>query len=182
VDVGVSWKAAASFPGNCPHRGTDGSPEAQTFGFKIPRGTPSGDALFVWVWLNREHEVYVNCAKVRIASAQEKATSTPQPNGASRLTASSPHSTEARRPPPQSKAENGEPTRPFSTRQDGVCEWESAPVMQTSYFTEGARCMPGAKLSNPNSDDFEYGWDVSCGVFGGDDAYPIRTVGCSIAP
>ena len=48
---------AASYHGACPHATEDGSPEAQTFDFKVPTGMPEGDAIFGWVWLNREHEV-----------------------------------------------------------------------------------------------------------------------------
>jgi hypothetical protein len=50
--------------------------------------------------------------------------------------------------------------------------------MQISYFADGARCIANAKLWNPISDDFEYGWDVPCGMVTRDSAYPIRTVGC----
>ncbi|KAH5617495.1 hypothetical protein HBI23_255590 [Parastagonospora nodorum] len=152
VDGGITWKAAATFFGNCPHRGTGGSPDAQTFNFKIPQGIPSGEALFVWVWLNREHEAYVNCAKVRIGAGEDGAASASRSSGASRSAVSLPRSTGALKPPPQSSTE--------------------------AYFADGARCMAGAKLSNPTSDEFEYGWDVPCGMIAGDGAYPIRTVGC----
>ncbi|KAF1351449.1 hypothetical protein EJ07DRAFT_138053 [Lizonia empirigonia] len=67
TDRGETWKVAASYNGNCPLRGGDGSPEVQTFDFKVPTGMPSGKALFAWIWLNREHESFMNCAVVRIA-------------------------------------------------------------------------------------------------------------------
>jgi hypothetical protein len=179
VDSGITWKAAATFFGNCPHRGTVGSPDAQTFNFKIPQGIPSGEALFMWIWLNREHEAYVNCAKVRIGAGEDGAASASRSSGASRSAVSLPHSTGAFKLPSQPNTEACEPTRPIRKRQTDACEWESAPDMQTSYFADGARCMAGAKLSNPTSDEFEYGWDVPCGMIAGDGAYPIRTVGCS---
>jgi hypothetical protein len=50
--------------------------------------------------------------------------------------------------------------------------------METSYFSKGARCLPGEKLANLASDAFEYGWDVPCGVTPGDVAYPIRFIRC----
>jgi hypothetical protein len=178
IDGGGTWKTAASFFGNCPHRGTDGSPEAQTFGFKIPQDIPTGDALFVWIWLNREHESYVNCAKVRIGIGQDLPTSTSQSNGVSRPVTASYHSTRTSRFP-QSKAESTRKMQSSYEEQTSLCRWESAPIMQTSYFTKDAMCMPGAKLSNPTSDKFEYGWDVPCGVVSGDAAYPIRMVECS---
>jgi hypothetical protein len=183
IDSGVTWKVAASFTGNCPHRGVDGSPEAQTFYFKIPQGIPSGDALFVWVWLNREHEAFVNCAKVRIGSGQDELPSMSQSNAASASggMASSLYSTEASRPPSNSNTDDCAPTQSLHRRQLDVCEWASAPLMETSYFTQDARCMPGAKLPKQDSDEFEYGWDVSCGMVSGDKEYFIRTVNCSIA-
>lgn len=58
IDRGETWKMAASYHGACPHHTEDGSPEAQTFDFKVPTGMPEGDALFAWVWLNREQYVY----------------------------------------------------------------------------------------------------------------------------
>lgn len=54
VDKGVTWKIAASYHGACPKHTEDGSPEAQTFDFKVPTGMPEGDALFAWVWLVSE--------------------------------------------------------------------------------------------------------------------------------
>lgn len=57
TDKGKTWKMAASYHGACPHATEDGSPEAQTFDFKVPTGMPEGDAIFGWIWLNREHEV-----------------------------------------------------------------------------------------------------------------------------
>jgi hypothetical protein len=173
VDGGITGKAAASFFGNCPHRGTVGSPHAQTFNSRIPQGILSGEALFVWVWLNREHEAYVNCAKVRIGSRVAS-----ESNGASRSAVSLPHSTGASKLPSQLKTKECEPTQPIHKRQIDACEWESAPDMQTSYFADGARCMANAKLWNSTSDAFEYGWDVPCGMIAGDSGYPIRTVSC----
>jgi len=68
VDKGITWKVAASYHGACPKHTEDGSPEAQTFDFKIPTGIPEGPAIFLWIWLNREHEAFSNCAKVNIVS------------------------------------------------------------------------------------------------------------------
>lgn len=67
IDRGETWKVAASYNGNCPLRGKPGSPEVQTFDFKVPTGMPTGKALFGWIWLNREHESYMNCAVVYIS-------------------------------------------------------------------------------------------------------------------
>ncbi|KAF2124854.1 lytic polysaccharide monooxygenase [Dothidotthia symphoricarpi CBS 119687] len=67
TDRGDTWKVAASYNGNCPH-GLDGSPDVQTFDFKVPTGMPEGDALFGWIWLNREHESFMGCSKVKIGA------------------------------------------------------------------------------------------------------------------
>jgi hypothetical protein len=68
LDKGKTWKVAASYHGACPHATPDGSPEAQTFDFKVPTGMPEGEAIFGWVWLNREHESFMSCAKVMIGN------------------------------------------------------------------------------------------------------------------
>ncbi|KAH7394627.1 hypothetical protein BKA66DRAFT_566987 [Pyrenochaeta sp. MPI-SDFR-AT-0127] len=177
VDRGLTWKAAASFFGNCPRRGGDGSPEFQTFDFGVPLGVPEGNALFVWVWLNREHESYVNCAKVRIGSGQNNKISTLRPLKASQTPVTL-DSSKVSKTPLQPRKNFGTNEQPLQRRLSDVCRWDSAPIMETSYFTVDAKCMPGAKLSNSRSDDFEYGWDVSCGVIHGDNAYTIRTIEC----
>lgn len=80
VDKGKTWKVAASYHGACPKHTEDGSPEAQTFDFKVPTGMPEGDALFAWIWLNREHESFMNCAKVKIGSGSGSTTPTQPTN------------------------------------------------------------------------------------------------------
>jgi hypothetical protein len=64
TDKGLTWKVAASYHGNCPHRHEDG---IQTFHFTVPTSMPTGPALFAWIWLNREHESFMNCASVWIS-------------------------------------------------------------------------------------------------------------------
>ncbi|RMZ67728.1 spore coat SP96 precursor [Pyrenophora seminiperda CCB06] len=154
LDRGRTWKAAASFSGNCPRQAEDGSPGSQTFDFQVPRGMPSGNALFAWVWLNREHEFFINCAKVRIAS------------NASRLPSAD-----------MLLSSNGvqNKDRPIVSRP---YEWDTAPVMTTSYYTTDADCMPNAKLQNARSDDFELTWDVPCGAVEGDGAFPMQMIAC----
>ncbi|RYN63899.1 hypothetical protein AA0119_g12482 [Alternaria tenuissima] len=154
LDRGQTWRVAASFSGNCPRRAEDGSPSSQTFDFQVPRGMPSGNALFAWVWLNREHEMFVNCAKVQIAGNASRA-----------LSAGMPLSSDGFR---QRKR----------VRSSRSCEWSTAPLMKTSYYTTDAECMPGAKLQYTQSDDFELGWDVTCGAVEGDGAFPIQMIDC----
>ncbi|KAJ6284324.1 hypothetical protein J3E71DRAFT_171353 [Bipolaris maydis] len=154
LDRGQTWKAAASFFGNCPRRAEDGSPSSQTFDFQVPRGMPSGNALFAWVWLNREHEFFVNCAKVRITANASRVLSADMSLPSRGLWRQS---------------------RPKAFRS---CEWDTAPVMKMSYYTTDADCMPNAKLRHAQSDDFELGWDVACGVVEGDGAFPIQMIAC----
>lgn len=63
TDKGRTWKVAASYHGNCPHRHENG---LQTFYFTVPTSMPKGPAVFAWIWLNREHESFMNCASVQI--------------------------------------------------------------------------------------------------------------------
>jgi hypothetical protein len=63
TDKGRTWKVAASYHGNCPHRRENG---LQTLYFTVPTNMPKGPAVFAWIWLNREHESFMNCASVQI--------------------------------------------------------------------------------------------------------------------
>jgi hypothetical protein len=67
--------------------------------------------------------------------------------------------------------------RTFYKRVD-ACNWDSAPAMEVSYYTEDAKCAPNAKQDTPESDTFEIKWDVSCGVVEGDGEYPLKTMQC----
>lgn len=326
VDKGKTWKVAASYDGACPHATTDGSPEAQTFDFKVPTNMPEGDAIFGWIWLNREHEAFMNCAKVHISSGsgddtpsqseqpapsstqseepvysetESVATSTPssqptddggygQPpttttNGGNVVTVTTVVATtvyqtaeptemavEAAEATTRSEGsdnpEDGETSegsqansnhwgqgrsqdevretltgsqansshwgqgrphdkvkrntrryqvdgstcdcsrdeltlaarcscdttnanierkalrlhrRTFYKRTD-ACDWNTAPAMETSYYTHDAKCAPNAKVKKPVSDDFELGWDVNCGVVSGISEYTIKTFSCDM--
>jgi hypothetical protein len=63
TDKGRTWRLAASYHGNCPHRHEHG---LQTLLFTVPINMPKGPAVFAWIWLNREHESFMNCASVQI--------------------------------------------------------------------------------------------------------------------
>lgn len=178
VDRGQTWKAAASYMGNCPHRDGNGSPEVQTFDFKVPLGMPEGEAIFVWVWLNREHESFVNCAKVRIASSLGNQTRSAKPEEAFQSATQPMQPPRATAEPKQSDEGPRNHIRQSNRNRVDACVWESAPSMETSYYYTNAVCMPNAKLENPKSDSFEVGWDVSCGVVEGDGVYPIQVMDC----
>jgi hypothetical protein len=164
--------------GNCPHRKGSGSPEEQTFEFNVPLGMPKGDALFAWSWLNREHESFFNCAKVHIESNDRN-----EPRSAQ--LGETPHAEERPFDEHRVMAKYGRhyksphnPPLQSAHKHTDVCIWKSAPTMETSYYTIDATCMPNAKLVRPASDNFEVGWDVSCGVVEGDGEYSIERVNC----
>jgi hypothetical protein len=328
VDKGKTWKVAASYHGACPLHTEDGSPEAQTFDFKVPNNMPEGDAIFAWVWLNREHEAFMNCAKVNIGggsgspaqpSKPSQSATTPKPPSQSYgaqpkpsqapAKPEQPEDEEESAPAPSDGAEEDEGAednqgsedseededaednqgsedseedkdaednqgsedseegseegsdysegseetegsdntdaseessnkpwwadRPHREVKEGVrrynvdghscecrreplssrcycdssassekraviekkalrmhrrtlykrvdaCDWTSAPAMEVSYFTSDASCAPNAKMLTPESDDFELGWDVSCGVVEGDGEYKIKMMDCSM--
>jgi hypothetical protein len=326
VDKGKTWKLAASYHGACPLHTEDGSPEAQTFDFKVPNNMPEGDALFNWIWLNREHEAFSNCAKVNIASGSgspaqpakpSQSATTPKPPSQSYGSEPKPSQAPAQ---PQQPEDDGEETVPSATTpcptttgrpgsgprptpspedsednessddsegsednedsedseesndsegsddtedsdnsgdsedsegsetydaseessqprphrevKQGVrrytvdghscecrreplssrcycasassskraaiekkalrmhrrtlykrvdaCDWATAPPMEVSYFTSDAKCAPNAKSLMPDSDEFELGWDVSCGVVEGDGEYKIKMMECNM--
>jgi hypothetical protein len=54
VDKGKTFKVATTWQGNCPLRNEGEDPSNQVFDFHVPADTPSGDAVFAWVWVNRE--------------------------------------------------------------------------------------------------------------------------------
>ncbi|EKG12228.1 hypothetical protein MPH_10635 [Macrophomina phaseolina MS6] len=67
TDGGETFKVAASYQGNCPHRNAElGS--GQNFDLTIPDDLPAGEAVFAWTWINREQEFTMNCAAVTITN------------------------------------------------------------------------------------------------------------------
>ncbi|KAH7060968.1 hypothetical protein BKA63DRAFT_497836 [Paraphoma chrysanthemicola] len=189
IDKGQTWRVAASYHGNCPHRADTGN---QIFNFRVPTGLPTGPAVFAWVWLNREHESFMNCASVQIGSGSNNVTVPSQGimarTSKTRMEPSPRHTdppreedspyTSGRYDIPTSECSNSaaKHTRrqheqskhmhSFKRRQDyflraaqsmtlrgskslkrvpDVCDWDSAPTMETSYYTTDAKCAAGAK-------------------------------------
>ncbi|KAF7445908.1 Lytic polysaccharide monooxygenase [Pyrenophora tritici-repentis] len=226
VDKGQTWKVAASYHGNCPHRQQD---SLQTFQFKVPFNMPSGPAVFAWIWLNREHEFFMNCASVQIGSSSGYSTMSvyasstigstiyhtalPAPTdgirrkgetyecgnrdrvstsrdrwSSQKLTRSRwehtkyRHSSKHHRYYYMHRAHRDQSPRqhyhmPERLASD-ACDWNSAPRMETSYFSTDAKCAPNAKLKNPRSDTFEIGWGDACGTVEGDNEYAIQNIEC----
>ncbi len=77
VDRGQTWKVTAPYHGNCPHRQES---DPQIFHFKVPLNIPSDPAVFAWIWLNREHESFMNCVSVQISSRSGRSTMPIQSN------------------------------------------------------------------------------------------------------
>ncbi|EMD66420.1 hypothetical protein COCSADRAFT_84949 [Bipolaris sorokiniana ND90Pr] len=150
VDKGQTWKVAASYHGNCPHRDKN---MPQVFEFKVPLNIPTGIAVFGWIWLNREHEFFMNCAAVQISSSSSSTTTRTYKS----------FKTLHRR---------------LENSASDVCDWNTAPSMETSYYSVDARCAPSAKLKNLKSDEFEIGWGDVCGVVEGDKEYTIQNIKC----
>jgi hypothetical protein len=177
---------------------------------------PSGPAVFAWIWLNREHESFMNCASVQIGSSSGDSTVSIYSSGTAGST-----TCHAELPAPtdgianegelyESNNRHGFLTgrdswsgpklteshweytkhrhsrkhhryhyyvrkahRDYSPRQHNrmlerlasdACDWNSAPRMETSYYSADANCAPNAKLNNPRSDTFEIGWGDACGT------------------
>ncbi|KAL1643387.1 hypothetical protein SLS61_009309 [Didymella pomorum] len=137
TDKGKTWKVAASYNGNCPLRGEDGSPEVQTFDFKVPTGIPEGKALFGWIWLNREHESFMNCAAVQIGEGSGN-TSTPTNPVAPSVSATKPSK------PSSSSYQPSQPEEP---------QFSLAP-QPTSTRAAGKPSYPTASASPSKPDDY----------------------------
>jgi hypothetical protein len=61
---------ATSWPGACPKRAENSD---QTFEFMVPSDAPSGKALFIWTFNNREGEFFESCAPVEIVGGSGSA-------------------------------------------------------------------------------------------------------------
>ena len=70
VDKGETFRVAASYEGNCPHRNGGTDAEGQNFNFTVPDDLPEGDVVFAWTWFNREQEFNMNCAAVAITASE----------------------------------------------------------------------------------------------------------------
>ncbi|KAK4910857.1 hypothetical protein LTR28_014101, partial [Elasticomyces elasticus] len=77
IDGGKSFQVATSYEGNCPHRNGGNDAADQNFEVRIPPDIPAGEAVFAWVWYNREQEFNMNCAAVNITAAAQSYTSSP---------------------------------------------------------------------------------------------------------
>jgi hypothetical protein len=202
TNKGQTWKVAASYHGNCPHRHETG---VQTFPFNVPTGMPKGPAVFAWVWLNREHESFMNCASVQIgrdtgndmSSATQfeppaksanflrekgirikpdmqhvEPTSIAHQHRRNHFKYYSLHAVER-----QTTYRHHNPL--LKKRASTSCNWASAPTMETSYYTTDASCAANAKSRKPTSDNFEIRWSNACGVVNGDGEYALEDLKCS---
>jgi len=148
VDRGETWKVAASYNGNCPLRGDDGSPEVQTFDFKVPTGMPEGKALFAWIWLNREHESFMNCAAVQIGEGSGN-TTTPTNPAAPSVSATKPS---------EPSSSGYAPSQ--SDKPDNEPQYSTLPANPSP--TGGRPSYPGSSATPSKPDNEESGEEPSC--------------------
>ncbi|KAF8852983.1 extracellular protein, partial [Acephala macrosclerotiorum] len=73
VDGAKSWQVIQTYQGGCPL-----SPSQQYF-FDVPSDTPTGSAVFAWLWYNNlgNREIYMNCASITIAAGSGSASKVP---------------------------------------------------------------------------------------------------------
>jgi hypothetical protein len=131
---------------------------------------PSGPAVFAWIWLNREHESFMNCASVQIGPTSGNSTVCIH----SSSTADSTTCHTALPAPTDGIPREGEPQRLASD----ACDWKSAPRMETSYYSTDADCEPNAKLNKLSVTVWALGYmiqvpSVSPGHFTSHVVYPL---------
>jgi hypothetical protein len=103
---------ATSYPGACPKRPDNSD---QTFDFVVPSDIPSGKALFIWTFNNREGEFFESCAPVEIVGGSGSAPSSNSTTPAAPQysdTPTTPQNSDTPTPPKSSKA----PTGPQSSK------------------------------------------------------------------
>ncbi|CAK4032955.1 Hypothetical predicted protein [Lecanosticta acicola] len=87
TDDGDTFRVATSYEGNCPHRDNGDGPDGQDFTFAVPKDIDTGVQLFAWIWYNREQEMNMNCAAVKIVAPTNAASN---PTASNTATASPP--------------------------------------------------------------------------------------------
>ncbi|KAF1364607.1 hypothetical protein EJ07DRAFT_99669 [Lizonia empirigonia] len=155
TDRGETWKVAASYNGNCPLRGEDGSPEVQTFDFKVPTGMPEGKALFAWLWLNREHESFMNCAAVQIGEGSGNTTTPTNPAkpSVSATKPTAPSSSAYQPTQPDEEDQYSAAPSPTSTRAAGSPSYPTASASPTKPDDEDSTGKPSYDAPSDDSDD-----------------------------
>lgn len=142
TDGGKTFKVAATWNGNCPHRDGSIDPSTQSFDFTVPADLPSGDRVVAaWTWLNREKEFNMNCAVVTIAGSGEAQDPGYQPASSSAAPKPSPTSST---PPKQSSASPSQPpAEPTSQAPQQPTQTHSPPSQPTGgaqYTLDGCTC------------------------------------------
>lgn len=159
LDRGETWKMAASYHGACPYHTEDGSPEAQTFDFKVPTGMPKGDALFAWVWLNREHEAFSSCARVNIGGSSDDSDPSTTPSKPSQSISQPEDPVQSATQPEAPENDGSEPEAPATTsRVGGRPPQEGAATVTTTVATTIYVTEPtGSPEEGKNDGDSEEG-------------------------
>jgi hypothetical protein len=177
----VTTKVATSFPGSCPHR-KDGSD--QTFEIEIPDDIPSGDALFIWTFNNREGEFFESCAPVTIEGSgpadnstittPEEGNTTKAPSSSATAPTRTPGATSSstktkpeqsiQTPPVEEESDETEPVEEVEcrgrhcerkTRKKRAVAWAQRPAMLFNDFP-GADCFSQAFIDEQHDTELEY--------------------------
>ncbi|KAF1963955.1 hypothetical protein BU23DRAFT_576058 [Bimuria novae-zelandiae CBS 107.79] len=149
TDGGKTFKVAATWNGNCPHRGGTTDPSTQVFDFTVPADLPAGERnVFAWTWLNREKEFNMNCAVVSIANSEDLQTPDEQPSPSSAAPPPSPTSSSVPKqpsptpstPPPQADEDPSSETPQQPPTQAQPPSTQPQPTGSAQYTLEGCTC------------------------------------------
>ncbi|KAK3717041.1 hypothetical protein LTR37_006096 [Vermiconidia calcicola] len=126
TDKGETFRVAASYEGNCPHRRSGDGPEGQDFQFIVPDDLEPGVQVFAWIWHNREQEFNMNCAAVNITERTGPKPDRPLPETSSPCS----HALESSVLSPAS-AQTTTTTTVYETEDDCLCTCEDPSKLET---------------------------------------------------
>ncbi|KAF2683750.1 lytic polysaccharide monooxygenase [Lentithecium fluviatile CBS 122367] len=191
----ATTKVATSFPGSCPKRP---DPSDQTFSFTVPSDIPSGNALFIWTFNNREGEFFESCAPVKInGNGAASNTTTEEPTAPSTTKTSTTTKAPATTTQPEQSIQTSpneepaaeEPVEEELTEEEEECtgrrcgwehrktrskravSWAERPAMLFNDFP-GADCFSQAFQDEQHSTELEYP-NPGPDVVKGDGEYPL---------
>lgn len=143
TDGGKTFKVAATWNGNCPHRDGSIDPSTQAFDFTVPADLPAGErTLFAWTWLNREKEFNMGCAVVSVSGTSDGSQDTggSQPAPSSITTTPSSTSAAPYQPPSSPSAPPAEPSSPPAEQPTHSQPLASDPTGSAQYTLDGCTC------------------------------------------
>ncbi|KAK7557774.1 hypothetical protein IWX50DRAFT_191265 [Phyllosticta citricarpa] len=147
TDGGKTFRVAASYEGNCPHR-KDSANSGQDFTFTVPQDMPDGDAVFAWTWINREQEFNMNCAAVTITDGTGAAGNNDAEQGAQQPAVPSVVSEPVYEPSSEPSYAASDPATPT---EDSQAQASAAPTEAAEAATTVARGVSSASHTPSNS-------------------------------